>query len=31
MTFLRILGWVLGVTVVLKLAGALAYAGKSKR
>lgn len=28
MTFWSIVGWIIGVTVILKIAGALAYAGK---
>lgn len=31
MTFWSIVGWIIGITVVLKIAGALAYAGKKNQ
>lgn len=31
MTFLHIAGWIIGITVILKIAGALAYAGRKRQ
>lgn len=31
MTFLSIVGWIIGTTVILRIAGALAYAGRKRQ
>jgi hypothetical protein len=30
-TFLSIVGWIIGITVILNIAGALAYAGRKRQ